>query len=262
MSEATRRAVARKTTDITTFPATGHRIERLRWKCRPVPIAALVAALTSLSFESASAQTWSGATSNDWTVGSNWSGGAVPTGVSGVVINKAPGVVLGVNGATTGATNGVILTTGLTIENGSTLNSAGIAGIASTVGSTSTATVTGAGSVWNVGGQLNAGGTGTGTLNIENGAEVNAHAGVKVGLLATASGTLNINSGGLLQTTSLAGGAGAAQVNFDDATIRALASSPTFISGLTVSQLNIAAGGLTVDTNGFSARPDLAAPAA
>jgi outer membrane autotransporter protein len=144
-------------------------------------------------------------------------------------------------------------TTSLTIENGSTLTSAGIGGIASNAASTITVTVTGAGSLWNVGGQLNVGGVGTGTLNIENGGEVNAQAGTTVGLVgSTASGTLNISSGGILATTKLIRGAGAAQVNFDDATLRALASNPAFISVLTVAQLNIAAGGLTVDTNGFS----------
>jgi outer membrane autotransporter protein len=253
MSEATLRAVERaviqKITKKTTLLATAYRIARFGWKRRLVLMGALVAALTSLSAESASAQTWMGTTSNDWTVGSNWSSGAAPTSASNITITVGSGPVLGVNGAASGATNAMALGTGLTIQNGSTLTSHGIVAIRSGVG---IATVTGAGSLWSSTGQFRIGATGNGTLNIQNGAEVNAQGGVELGFFAGALGILNVNSGGVLQTTALAEGPGTAQVNFDNATLRALASSPAFISALTVSQLNIAAGGLTVDTNGFS----------
>src|SRR4051812_3699394 len=48
---------------------------------------ASAAALIALSTASASAQSWTGTTSNDWTVGSNWSGGVVPIAGNGVNIN-------------------------------------------------------------------------------------------------------------------------------------------------------------------------------
>ena len=156
MTEVAQRAVGRalikKTTNTTTLFATAYRTARFRWRRSLVLTGVLAALLTSLSAGSASAQSWSGATSNDWTVGSNWSGGAAPTGVGrGVTIGKGP-VVLGVNGAASGATNGLLTegtSTSLTIENGSTLTSNGFAGISSTPTSTVTATVTGAGSLWN-----------------------------------------------------------------------------------------------------------------
>jgi len=257
MSEVARRAVERaviqKITKKTTLLATAYRIVRIRWKRRLVLIGALVAALTSLSAESASAQTWGGATSNDWTVGSNWSGGSVPTG-GAVQIVSGGTAVLGVNGVASGATSTLFLSgtsPSLTIENGSTLTSSGTAYVEFSTGN-ATATVTGAGSQWIIGGLLYVGDRGSGTLNIQDGAAVTASSGTEIGVSTSAPGTLDIAGGGILQTTKLIGGAGAAQANFDNATIRALAGGPAFISALTVSQLNIAAGGLTVDTNGFA----------
>jgi outer membrane autotransporter protein len=46
-------------------------------------------------------------------------------------------------------------------------------------------------------------------------------------------------------------GTGTRQINFDNAIVRALASNATFIGGAQ-NQLNIAAGGLTIDSNGFA----------
>jgi T5SS/PEP-CTERM-associated repeat protein len=257
MLRAVERAVVLEIANGSTFLATVDRIARLRWNWRLLLTGASVALLTALSAESASAQTWTGATSNDWTVGSNWNGGTVPGGGAGVTISTGSGVVLGVNGAASGATGGLIIggtSAGLTIQNGSTLTSGNTVGIAATAGSTIVVTVTGAGSLWTASGSLHVGGTGTGTLNIANGGEVIAQAGMEVGVLAGSSGTLNITSGGILQTTTLTRPAAATgQVNFDNATLVALANNGSaFISGFSGTQLNIAAGGLTVDTNGFT----------
>src|SRR6266496_4657386 len=41
-----------------------------------------------LSMGTAAAQTWTGATSTDWTTRTNWSTGAVPTAASNVTIDK------------------------------------------------------------------------------------------------------------------------------------------------------------------------------
>ena len=51
---------------------------------------------------------------------------------------------------------------------------------------------------------------------------------------------------------------GAAQVNFDNGILKAAASKATFINGLFGTALNIAAGGLTIDTAGFTVGTDAA----
>ena len=157
---------------------------------------ASAAVFTALSAGTASAQSWTGAISNDWMDGSNWSGGSVPAGVLPVTLNLArPPAIIGVNGAVTAQTNIMALSTNLTIQNGSTLTSNGQAGIASNPGSTSIATVTGAGSVWNANARMNIGGAA-----------------------------------------------------FDNGVLRASQANANFITNLSAVELNIGAGGLTVDT--------------
>ncbi|WP_370116228.1 autotransporter outer membrane beta-barrel domain-containing protein [Bradyrhizobium sp. USDA 329] len=220
--------------------------------------------MTALTGASVSAQTWTGTASSDWTVGSNWSGGAVP--IAGNVVNintTSPNpTILGVGGAAAGATGQLTVgnTTGsfgnLTIQNGSTLTSSaatiaiGVAG-----GSNGTVTVSGAGSQWTTSGtQIEIGASGNGTLNIQNGARVVAQAGVLLGSFASGTGTLNIGGGSTLETTTLSrpGTGGTGQINFDNAILRARINSVAFISGFSTGNLNIAAGGLTVDTQAFT----------
>ncbi|MCA1453873.1 autotransporter outer membrane beta-barrel domain-containing protein [Bradyrhizobium sp. BRP22] len=143
----------------------------------------------------------------------------------------------------------------LTIQNGSTLTSNGATlRIGQGIGGTGIATVTGAGSRWNMSSsQMVVGYAGTGTLNIENGATVVAQGGIRLGNNAGSSGTLNISRGGILETTGISFGSGTRQMNFDSAIVRALATSSAFF-GSAMNQTNIAAGGLTVDTNGFAVR--------
>ncbi len=115
-------------------------------------------------------------------------------------------------------------------------------------------TVTGAGSQWTTTtSQLVVGLAGNGTLNVENGATVVAQSGIILGNNAGSFGTLNISGGGILETTGISFGSGTRQMNFDNATVRALANNSTFL-GSGINQTNIAAGGLTVDTNGFTVR--------
>ncbi|MHB0766844.1 autotransporter family protein [Bradyrhizobium sp. 5.13L] len=209
---------------------------------------------------SASAQSWTGTTSNDWTIGSNWSGGAVP--IAGNVVNintTSPNpTVLGASGAAVGATGSIFLggsSSNLTIQNGSTLTSSGASiaiGVAG--GDNGTVTVSGAGSQWITSGdQIEIGASGNGTLNIQNGARVVAQSGVAFGTFAGGAGTLNINSGGTLETNTLARVAvGTGQVNFDNAILRARINTAFFIGGFSAGTLNIATGGLTVDTQAFT----------
>lgn len=208
----------------------------------------------------AAAQNWTGATSTDWTDGANWDSGVVPTDLTLVNIDTtSPNpAVLGVNGAATGFTDGLAIgraTAGqLTVQSGSVLTSDGnvVIGVLSGNG---TLTVTGGGSRFNAtaGTFLLVANGGTGTLNIENGGAVTAQGGITVATAASDSGTLNINSGGTLETTALRiGFSGSRQVNFDNGTLRALGNSSTWVSGFTGTEINIAAGGLTLDSNGFA----------
>jgi T5SS/PEP-CTERM-associated repeat protein/autotransporter-associated beta strand protein len=289
------------------------------------------------------AQTWTGAVSNDWTLGANWSGGIAPAGGNVTINTTFPNpTVLGTGGAATATSNalnvGVSGGTGnLTIQNGSVLTStattlvfigqdAGSTGIMTVTGSgtrwtllgapglnsihvggvggtgtlqivngatatqtgdvaigrlggtgsliiasggavttgrdafigrlaggNGTVTVDGAGSQWTVANGLFVGNGGTGTLNINNGAQVTA--GTTVVGDPGGSGTLNMN-GGTLATISLRGGAGASQANFDNAIVRARGNNASFITGFTGNELNLQAGGLAIDTGAFSVATD------
>jgi fibronectin-binding autotransporter adhesin len=216
------------------------------------------APLIASSAGSASAQVWTGTTSNDWMVGTNWSGGTVPVAGSVSINTISPNpTVLGVTGPVAGTTGSISVGNAagsLTIQNGSTLTSSGptlVIGVAG--GSNGTVTVTGAGSQWiTSGSQINLGASGNGTLNIQNGAKVIA-TGISLGTFAGGTGTLNINSGGTLETNALARpSVGTGQVNFDNAILRARINNTFFISGFLAGNLNIAAGGLTVDTQAFT----------
>ena len=114
-----------------------------------------------------------------------------------------------------------------------------------------TATITGAGSQLISSAALNIGLAGQGTLTVSNGAVATANT-VNMATGATGNATLGLASGGVLATQSLTAGAGTAQVNFDSATLRATANNTAFISGFTGTALNIAAGGLTLDTAAFN----------
>ncbi|OEO29210.1 autotransporter outer membrane beta-barrel domain-containing protein [Devosia insulae DS-56] len=144
----------------------------------------------------------------------------------------------------------------LTIQNGSTLTSNGAEHhIADGAGTNGVVTVTGAGSQWTVagGGSIEVGAGGNGILNILSGGTVVAQSGVTFGTFAGGVGTINISGGSTLETSRLSrAGAGDGQVNFDDAILRARANNNFFIAGFSPGTLNIAAGGLTVDTQAFT----------
>ncbi|MGY4480103.1 autotransporter outer membrane beta-barrel domain-containing protein [Bradyrhizobium sp. USDA 3364] len=206
---------------------------------------------------SAAAQTWTGATSNDWTVGSNWSGGAAPAAGGAVNIVAGSNVVLGVIPGATGVTGSLNVrdvvggTTTLTIQNGSTLTSTGTVSMGDIAGGTAIVTVTGAGSHWNAPtGTITVGIAGTGILNIADGATITASR-VVVTTPANGTGTLNISNATLETSLGISVGNSRGQVNFDNALVRATADSANFFGG-TVGQNNIAAGGLTFDSNGHT----------
>ncbi|MGZ2450454.1 outer membrane autotransporter protein [Rhizobium ruizarguesonis] len=238
---------------------------------RGLLIGALGAALVALSAGASSAQValWTGASSSDWTNGSNWSTGTAPVAGQTVNIGGAgatrPDTVLGIGGPSVvsiGAINvGQVagVSGALTIQNGSRLTSTSIARLAVVAGSSGTVTVTGSGSQWTIPlGTFYVGFQGTGTLSIENGGQVTTGSNTILGGGAASSGTLNIGSGGTLQTLSLRGGPGASQANFDNGILRATAANATFINGFSGTELNLLAGGLAIDTAGFAVGTDAA----
>ena len=222
------------------------------------------ATILGLSTGLASAQaSWSGATSDDWAVGSNWSTGIVPTAGSVNLNTTSPNAaVLGVGGPMNASTGALSFGTtvgsagSLTIQNGSTLTTTGSARIGVVNGSTGIVTVTGSGSQWGTTGVLNVGFNGAGTLNVENGAAVATLLTVFLAGSSTSSGTLNVSGGGSVQTQLLRAGPGTVQANFDNGVLRATALNATFIRGFSGTALNLLAGGLTIDTAGFAVGTD------
>ena len=88
----------------------------------------------------------------------------------------------------------------------------------------------------------------TGTLTISGSAEFRSPRFV-LGVQADTTGTLNLN-GGTVKTSSITGGAGNTEVNFNGTQIIATGSSEAFLDTLLTA--NIGAGGLKVDTAGFT----------
>lgn len=212
-----------------------------------------VAALSALSAGAASAQTWTGATSNDWTVGSNWSGGAAPTSGTNPNIVAGSTVVLGVNPGATSTTGNVNIrdvaggTTSLTIQNGATLTANLNVLMGDVAGGSANLTVTGAGSQLTTG-SLSVGTAGTGVVNISDGATVSATRVILGTPAGFSTGTLNISNATLVSRgfgISIQNTRG--QVNYDNATILVTTNTAGLTSG-TAAQNNIAAGGLTINT--------------
>ncbi|MBY3186645.1 autotransporter outer membrane beta-barrel domain-containing protein [Rhizobium laguerreae] len=144
------------------------------------------------------------------------------------------------------------------IRNGSSLTSF-TARLGSGVGGTGFVSVTGAGSQWIISNaSFFVGFNGSGTVNIENGGQVSNLSSTVLGASIAASGTLNISSGGTLRTRALQGGPGGSQANFDNGILRATATNATFINGFSGTELNLLAGGLTIDTAGFALGTDAA----
>ncbi|MGZ2426290.1 autotransporter family protein [Rhizobium laguerreae] len=243
-----------------------NQVRRLFFNLRGLRAGVSGVALMMMSAGAAQAADWRGSTSSDWTDGSNWVGGVVPGAGISVNISTAgvPGITPVVLGVTVPANFSVgIVTVGqggtvpgiLTIQNGSTLTTAANSRLGTTVPSTGIVTVTGPGSQWTTPSNFYIGFLGTGILNIENGGQFNAGTAI-IGNAASSSGTLNISSGGTLRTQTFRGGAGASQANFDNGILRATATNATFINGFSGTELNLLAGGLTIDTAGFAVGTD------
>jgi autotransporter-associated beta strand protein len=94
------------------------------------------------------------------------------------------------------------------------------------------------------------GGAGTGTYTMSGGGVANVQT-LQIGLLAGSTGTVNLN-GGTIRANYVNGGAGTVQLTFDGGTLQAAQDEGNFMRGLNAMNTTIAAGGGTIDTNGFN----------
>lgn len=121
--------------------------------------------------------------------------------------------------------------------------------IARTAGSTGQTRISGSNSAWMMPNSLEIGRGGVGILTMNGGLLTAAQ--LTLGVEATGTGTLELN-GGVIQAGFLAKGAGAAALNFNGGTLRALQDEANFIraAGFNAANTQILNGGLTIDTNG------------
>lgn len=90
--------------------------------------------------------------------------------------------------------------------------------------------------------------SGAGELNVSGTGLVKAADGVRLGVNASGSGTVNLN-GGVIETNLVSKGGGTGTLNLNGGTLRATADNTSFISGVTV---DVQAGGAVIDSNGFN----------
>jgi T5SS/PEP-CTERM-associated repeat protein len=195
------------------------------WVRRLVRVAFATGTLVTLTAGPVLAQTtWNGSNSNNWATPANWSSGA-PGAATNVLINSTPANVATVSAAgaqaadvrlaTSAGQTGTLVVTGagstlsmgnpaglflvgqfgtgnLTVSAGGVLNTY-TTSLGDDVGGVGIATVTGAGSIWNVTPifAFHIGSSSTGTLNIESGGRVNSSSTADIGG-AGGTGTINV----------------------------------------------------------------------
>lgn len=151
---------------------------------------------------SSRATDWTGTTSTDWFIGTNWSAGVPTSGSTVFVDTTSPNpTVIGAAGAQSQfLVIGNFASGSLTIQGGGTLSS-GISDLGSSASSTGTVTVDGAGSSWTSSAGIFIGVVGAGTLNVQNGAVVSSVTG-RLGDSAGSTGTANVTGAGSSWTTT------------------------------------------------------------
>ena len=206
---------------------------------------------------------WTGTTSSDYTVASNWTPTPAPsngTFFTRLNINNNANSPL-IYDATRGTTvlrpadRGLVIGSGaagggaMTITGGS-FSTAGAKSpdvIGNGQGNTGTLTLDG-GSFTSDAVQLGVTGQGTGTLNL-NGGTANITA-LNLSFGSGGSATIHLNAATLTTSGIARTGTGSGTLNFNGGTLRASASSTTFLENLT--HTFIKSGGLTVDTSTHS----------
>jgi fibronectin-binding autotransporter adhesin len=138
----------------------------------------------------------------------------------------------------------------LAISNGGQVTD-GYGTLGTLIGSSGSATVTGPGSTW-INSGLYVGYDGSGALTVSDGGEVSS-ASVQLAYDSTGGGTVNLDSGGVLETGQIVngGGVGGAALNIDGGTLRATANT-SFLNGFSAGQITLQSGGGTIDNNGYN----------
>jgi autotransporter-associated beta strand protein len=147
-----------------------------------------------------------------------------------------------------GYTNGL----GVFNQSGGTLTQGTVSGSRMTIAAGNSASIGVAnlsgGSYTGTNGGVYVGENGTGTLNITGNAAVTFN-NLSLGQNGNSDGTVNLD-GGTLTTNLVAGGAGTRTFNFNGGTLKAGASSATFMQGLT--NAYIYSGGAMIDSGAFA----------
>jgi autotransporter-associated beta strand protein len=131
-------------------------------------------------------------------------------------------------------------------QTGGTFNTAGWTAIGRQSGGTG---------VWNLSGgtlnhtgagtRINVGESGTGTLNVSGSGQATTVGGVRLAASSGGIGTVNLNGGTITTPIVEVGGGASSTFNFNGGTLRASASTATFMQGLTAA--NVQNGGALID---------------
>lgn len=153
----------------------------------------LAGLMTATAFPAQAADiTWTGATNNDWTVGTNWLGDVAPAGADRAIIaNTANDPVLdGAAAVISELRAGAVGGSTLTIQNsGSLRTTTGHSYLGLNTGTNGEATVTGNGSLLRSDRDLYVGYSGRGTLNVTAGGDVITDGNTIIGYNAGGNGT-------------------------------------------------------------------------
>ena len=146
----------------------------------------------------------------------------------------------------------------LTASGGATIVTNTLAEIGRNPSSSSSASITGAGTTWTVGApQLSVGLGGSGVLAVSDQAHVTAPV-VVLADQAGSAGELQLNSAGVLTTNGVSKGLGTGTVKFDGGVLQVAGNQTNLFQGFAPGNVQLLAGGGTIDTQAFFVANDLA----
>ncbi len=188
--------------------------------------------------------TWQNAGTSTWSTGANWDNG-VPDASSTATINNGGTANLDSTGAADFLIVGDPSGSGSFTITGGALT----VGTDSNIGNGGTGDATVNSGSWSSGGTLYVGFFRTGSLTILGGT-VSAPT-IRLAFLSNSTGTLNLDGGVLAAGQIIKGsGTGGGHINFDGGTLQATAGQTAFLSGFSTGNVQIAAGGANIDSNG------------